>query len=522
MQEPDIVKRDAKAYYNWLRSQRIPGAQAYQMTIDRFGSPKTPDEAANDQREAAENAGLYQAGGAIGGALLAREAYAGFPNVREAFSSTPTTSPQSFSAQPVGAAATATPGTQAMYNAGANAASATPQVISSEGGMSTVQTPVGTQQVPTESLNDSSFWNSVDWGQVAQGGLALTQMYGAYKSFKSGDKAGGAINMAAGAGNLAAATGAVATGAGAGTMGATVIPGLNILAAGYTGYKTAEALSDAAAGKQRDVMGVTGGAAAGAGLGTAIMPGIGTAIGAAVGALAGYAGSKFGSSKRKPQMMRDSIRGTLQKGGILDENFQGTLADGSTYDFGKDGSTLKWKNIDKIAEAQPKAWNAAVPAADALAASYGFVGQKASDIAAWYAKGAVSNAGDDPKTALSNMQHFAKQQGISMDLVKSKLDEALQDNRITQDKYNYYMNGANQLLGGAGAAASSPAITRPEKGKVGRQSAGLYRDDQGKLVKASSTREALERAYKKTEGKGKDQYGTERQRFIRRIKQDAS
>jgi hypothetical protein len=98
------------------------------------------------------------------------------------------------------------------------------------------------------------------------------------------------------------------------------------------------------------------------------------------------------------------------------------------------------------------------------------------------------------------MQHFAKQQSISMDLVKSKLDEALKDERINQDKYNYYMSGAQQLLGGAGAA-TAPVVQRAEKGKVVRQSPGMYRDDKGKLVAGNSMKTALANAYNKTKEK---------------------
>lgn len=499
-QAPAFARSRPDAYYAWLTSNGFPHQVAYDQTTSIFGAPKTPEQLRKEQAAAAQRGSLAQAGGVVGGALIAGEAIRGFPNVKEVFGigqQTPPTTPGTFAAEPVvqGSAAS-----QTAWNAGGDAASAaTPQIISTDGPMSTVQTPTGPQQVPTESLNDPGFWSNVNWGQVAQGGLALAQMYGAYKTYKSGDKVGAGIMGAAGAGNLAAATGAVTTGAGAGTMGTTVIPGLNILAAGYTGYKTAEALSDAAAGRQRDVMGATGGAATGAGIGTAILPGVGTAIGAAIGAAAGYAGSKFGSSKKKPQMMRDSIRGVLQERGVLDDNFQGTLADGTKVDMGKDGSYLKWKNIDKVAEAQPKAWGAAVPGADAIAASYGFVGQKASDIAAWYARGAVSNAGDDPNIARANIQTFAKQQGLTPQMIQGKLDEALKDNRINQAKYDYYMGGVNQLFDGQPTGAAAPGsvepVKRPEKGKVARQSSGLYRDDKGQLVAANSMRQALERAY---------------------------
>lgn len=499
-QAPAFARSNPAAYYAWLTSNGFPHRAAYDQTTGIFGPPKPPEQQQKDAARANQQAGFAQAGGAIGGVI------AGTYVMNNAGDWINRLTGQKVSEEVVKNAATQFTGmpgseaTQTAWNAGADAATtATPQVISTEGGMSTVQTPVGPQQVPTESLNDSGFWQSIDWGRAAQGGVGALQLYGAYKALKSGDKIGAGLMGATGALNVASAAGANL----GETVGGAVIPGLNVATGLYTGYKTAEALSDAAAGRQRDVMGVTGGAAAGAGIGSAILPGIGTAIGAAIGAAAGYAGSRFGSSKKKPQMMRDSIRGVLQEQGILDENYMGTLADGSTYDFGKDGSTLKWKNIDKIAEAQPTAWGAAVPGADAIAAAYGFVGQKASDIAIMYAKGAVSNAGDNPDIARANVQHFAKQQGLTPQMIQGKLDEALADNRINQSKYNYYMDGVNQLFGDQTAPQAAP-IPRPEKGQVARQSAGLYRNDKGQLIAAKSMRQALERAYGKTKDNKKE------------------
>ena len=273
-----------------------------------------------------------------------------------------------------------------------------------------------------------------------------------------------------GGAGAAEGTTTVETGTGLGgetALGEYFIPGVGIVAGGYGGYKTAQELGNMPAGSQRTKTGAIGGAASGAatgaGVGTLIAPGIGTAIGAGIGALvggtAGAAGSWFGSHKGKAQVMRDHIRGVLQQNNVLDENWQGTLADGSKYDFGKDGKSMKWSEIDKVSSKQPKAWNSAVPLADALAASYGFVGQKASDIAAWYAKGAVSNAKDDPFVAVKNMQHFAQQQGITFDQVKSKLDQAIADNRINQNQYDYYLNGAQQLTGGN---KSQPIAIQPK------------------------------------------------------------
>lgn len=486
-QEPSITQTDPRAYYLWLQTQRVPPYQAVQMVQQRFGAPKSPEEQARQRANQAQSNALAQTGGTIGGILVTQEALRNFPNVREwtGFGQQPTFDAsgsigitRSVPGQTLdldALAASQTPGAIG----GTAQAPTTPKVVSVKGTTATVEMPTGgTQQVPAEALNDPGFWSNVNWGQVAQGGLALAQMYQGYKSLKEGNKVGGGINLAAGAGNLAVTTGA--------TSGAYVVPGLNIAAGAYGGYQTAQALGDMAAGTKRTQTGVVGGASSGAAIGAgigSIVPGVGTAIGAGIGALvgatAGAIGSWTGSSKGKAQMMRDQIRGVLQEGGILNQDFKGTLADGTQYDFGKDGSTLKWKNIDKIAEKQPSAWNAAVPLTDALATAYGFVGQKASDISAWYAKGAVSNAGDDPNIAIANARHFAQQQNITYDQIKAKLDEAIRDERINQNQYDYYLGGARQLTAGIKPqqgpqvrppAPNPPQVQIPPQAKPAKQS----------------------------------------------------
>ena len=489
-QAPEFARSRPDAYYAWLTSNGFPPQVAYDQTTAIFGKPKSPEEQAADAAKQKQQAGLAEVGGLIGGALASKYVINNAGKWIDKL--TGTEAPKKVVAQ---LNTNLTPATQTSWNAGADTASAaTPQVIKSDGGMSTVQTPGGPQQVPTESLNDPGFWSNVNWGQVVQGGLSLAQMYGAYQSYKSGDKAGAAIGGLAGAGNLAASTGAVS--------GAYVIPGLNIVAGAYQGYQTAEALGDMAAGAKRTRTGVVGGATSGAAIGAgigSIVPGPGTAIGAAVGALvggtAGAIGSITGSSKGKGQMQRDAVRGILQKQGILDENFQGTLADGSKTDFGQDGSKINTKFMNKLASENPTAFNQTQELGDALTASYGFVGDKARSLGRLYVKGALSNAKDDPSTALANMQHFAKQQGITYDLIKGKLDEALQDNRINQGEYGRLISSAQTLTGG-GTPAAPAIVPRAAKGEVARQSAGLYRDDKGKLVRGASMRQALEQAYK--------------------------
>ena len=499
---PAFARSNPQAYYAWLTSNGFPHRVAYDQTTAIFGPPKSPEEQKRDAARQQQQAGFAQVGGAIAGTVAS--AYI-LNNAGEWINKfTGAKAPVDVAQQ---LNTNLTPATQAQWNAGADAATtsaATPQVISTEGATSTIQTPSGPQQVPTESLNDPGFWSNVNWGQVVQGGLSLAQMYGAYQSYKSGDKTGAAIQGAAGAGNLAAATGAA--------TGAYVIPGLNILAGAYGGYQTAEAMGDMAAGSKRTRTGVVGGATSGAAIGAgvgSIVPGVGTAIGAGVGAvvgaIAGAAGSYFGSSKGKGQMQRDAVRGVLQERGLLDDKFQGTLADGTLTDFGQDGSKLNTKAMNKLQSENPNAFEPTQQLGDAIAASYGFVGDKARSLSRLYVRGALSNAQDDPNIAIANMQHFAKQQGITPDLLQTNLTKALEENRISQGEFNRLSSAAQQLVSGGSAMPMPQAapIPRPKKGEVGRQSAGLYRDDKGKLVRATSMKQALRKAYDKTKEKEK-------------------
>ena len=515
------------AKYQELRRQGYSGPQAAEMAFGPGGLQAMQREQQKESSRAGQAGALGQIGGTVAGAYVGGEAL-------NAFKPTPTTTPTTPPTTPptTGATATApamaTPTTGGAPLGGALQTAMTPPAgnVIPQGGQipagyeavatgangGTVIAPKGAvQSLPPAAQADPGFLSSVDWAKVGQGAAGAAQLYSAYRAAQNKDYAGAGIYGTAGAANLAAATGAMSTSTG--TLGATVVPGANLVAGGYGAYQTAEMTGNMAAGKQRDIAASIGGLSAGAGLGGAAAGAIygsaagpmGMAIGAAIGLAAGYLGSKFGSSKNKAQTMRDAIRSGLKDNKILDDQYMGTLADGSKYDFGKDGSTLKWKEIDKIAAANPNAWKEAVELSDALVAGYNFVGQKNSDISIMYAKGAISNAGDNPAIAAQNMKHFARQQGFTYDQIKEKLDVAKGENRINDSQYNYYLGGARKLFDGAPAGApgapTAPGTTaaktaRAAKGEVARQSAGLYRDDKGKLVRGQTMRQALEKAYR--------------------------
>jgi hypothetical protein len=466
MQAPPPAKgMSALDYYNTLTSQGLRPYEAYNAVQASFGAPKTPQQQAEDAASAEQNSALAQTAGTIAGLIGTRYVMnkAGYWIDRLNGKPAP---PDIIKAIKTNQAASVAGGAN-LPDVNTSFDSKVPD-FEYGGKTTTIDTPAGKQTVPTTLANDEGFLSSVNWDAVGSGALSLLAAYQAYKSYQSGDKIGAGISGATALASGAAAANAAGAGfAGSQTM-AGAAPYLGAVAGAYQGYKTAEMIGDSAAGGKRNRDGAIGGATSGALIGGSVgsfVPVVGTAIGAGIGAvvggLAGATASWTGSKKGKAQFMRDNIRGVLKDGGILDENFQGTLADGTKYDFGKDGSTLKWKNIDKLSAENPDSWKATVPLTDALASAYGFVGQKASDISAWYAKGAVSNAANDPATAIKNAQYFAKQQGISYDLIKTKLDEAIADNRISKSQYDYYLGGAQQLTAGMPKAKTQGNSTAP-------------------------------------------------------------
>ncbi len=88
-------------------------------------------------------------------------------------------------------------------------------------------------------------------------------------------------------------------------------------------------------GSLSNEQGAIDGATIGATIGSAFSP-VGTLIGAGVGAVAGLALAQFNSGKDPEQKERDVYRSALQEAGIIDEQYQLTLADGSKYDIGID------------------------------------------------------------------------------------------------------------------------------------------------------------------------------------------
>lgn len=310
-------------------------------------------------------------------------------------------------------------------------------------GDGTVTLANGTRANPQTGLATDSSGNSlggVQAAQAIQGALGVLQLYNAYQSYKQGDTVGAATGTAAGAA-------AIGTAAGNSTA-AAALPYAGAAAGAYGLYQNGQYVGNAPAGGQRNSMSTVQGASAGAAIGGtvgSVVPVVGTAIGAGIGALVGgaygFANSYFGSSKDKYQMIRDKGRKYLQQNGILDGNYQGTLADGSTFDFGKDG-----KKAGKADFSNPL-YGKAAAFGNVLASAEGFSGRSREAMATLYANAAVSNA-KDPATVQANFAHFAQQRGLTQDAVQAQLDKMKGDNAIKGDEYNVFSHDATEFIPG--------------------------------------------------------------------------
>jgi hypothetical protein len=66
---PAFARSNPQAYYAWLTSNGFPHRAAYDQTTAIFGAPKTPEQIAEEEAAAKQQAGLAQTGGAVLGAV---------------------------------------------------------------------------------------------------------------------------------------------------------------------------------------------------------------------------------------------------------------------------------------------------------------------------------------------------------------------------------------------------------------------------------------------------------------------
>ena len=186
-------------------------------------------------------------------------------------------------------------------------------------------------------------------------------------------------------------------------------------------------------------------------------------------------GKMITSGKSDAQQIRDDYRGFLKAEGVADDNYNVTLADGSTFDIGKDGKA-KLTNADGKGERRYYEIDWDNP----------------------LAKKAVEMI--DPKVR-ENFKDAPQAEQLTAMLVNAATSNAKTPEEV-QANINAMMK-KSKLSGGTMNPATLPvdATTRvrPKKGETIRVSPGVYRGDTGKLTKASSIKEALGKFYKRDE-----------------------
>lgn len=190
----------------------------------------------------------------------------------------------------------------------------------------------------------------------------------------------------------------------------------------------------------------------------------------------------WGSTKSDDQILRDRVRKGMQEYGALDEKWQLKLADGTTFDFGKDGgarlanadgSSRKYSDID---------WNNAL-AAESVAdtnplgfmATAGFGNQKTqTDMVGYFTNAVTQNAKDraqvdaNIKSVYNSLGYKTRQDAYST------LDGLVEAGKLTKEAADVYKQSVNKYLPDAEQPQEEQQQERinlelPEEPKMGRK-----------------------------------------------------
>jgi hypothetical protein len=127
----------------------------------------------------------------------------------------------------------------------------------------------------------------------------------------------------------------------------------------------------------------------------------------------------------------------------------GTLADGSKFDFGKDG-----KGLGKLNYEDPVTGKL-IALSNVISAGEGMAGKSQQAMAELYTNAALSNTGGDLAKGIENIRHFAQQRGFTLENVQSQLDKMLDEKQIKPEEHAVFSNDARELFG------SPPGQRRP-------------------------------------------------------------
>ena len=504
---PPLARQTPRGYYVWLTSRGTPHDIAYRQTTDVFGAPKSPDQINRENARNAQRGQLGQAAGVIGGAVVTNEALRNFPNVREALGSTPT---KPTTAQPTNAP-TDVPATA---NAPTTGATEVGSIVMPDGSPGTLMSDGAQVGQNGEIINpDGSSGGSI--GGQAMAGLqvvgGVAQAYNGYRQYQQGEKLGGAANMAGGAYATAAGAQSLASGGAAGSLGSYVPAVGTAVAAAQVGQQMLNdegASGDRAAASEAEMQKAA----------LLWIPGYGWIAYAALAGLDAITGGKATKALMDYNKFQAKITDKFDLG--LGKNLRARLFHQSTKgtQLMHTGQLLQesedptWQNYVAGVRAQikegPKDKEKPFAGKYKTFDEYKKAGLQADDLTGVYGNLDAFKPNYAEKAGVPNWANlnFNQQKAVTQRLIDENMYTSKKGEVVIADKEKarkiYEEMSANNF-GGATANQPNTAITRPNKGEVGRQSAGLYRDDKGKLVKANSMRQALEKAYNKSKEKEK-------------------
>lgn len=216
-------------------------------------------------------------------------------------------------------------------------------------------------------------------------------------------------------------------------------------------------------GKSTPAQGAASGTAVGAAIGTAICPGAGTAIGAAIGMFVGGCLGAIHSGKHKDQIVRDRVRSVLVENNVLDSNYRLALADGSTYNMGRDGGKKAdlgglrpyEVNVNNPLATYAVSW--VNPLVDLM-----FPGNQKikTDFAGYFANAALSNA-TDLDGVRANVAAFMQRMGLNDQQLAQAIIQRAQAGQIPSDVAQAYLNGINERLNPNFQLPQQAPITTP-------------------------------------------------------------
>jgi len=275
----------------------------------------------------------------------------------------------------------------------------------------------------------------------------------------------GAASQAAWNSGADAATQAAARQGGSSFGGvAAAAPYLGAAAGAYGLYDLANDWGEGDRSVKGTGMGAAQGAAAGAALGS-VVPGIGTLAGGIVGGAFGAASKYAKAGKHGDQKDRDNaIRNPWQQSGFIDNNYNFTLADGSQYDMGRDGSEQIY-NVDFNQEGVGEAVGALNPLAVIHANAYGNGSEKIMTDTSGMLTNAALSSGD----MYANARGMYEQAGLDKDGAFAQINTLKDAGKITEDEARAYHNGLNSVFGqsegnsSGGLANSIANIKMPKK-----------------------------------------------------------